>query len=151
MTLQQQILSRSRLEPIIVRLGLYKDKAGKWSMEEMVERLRKSIDVQLITPEGSAVYLPASTSQRVLTPHNRSGSMHGHSFDVYGGKPEIARTASARDPRTFSLASWRSQSVNLTRTTHSLLSSRASILDNFRRTSSPTWKCSPRPEPGSKL
>jgi polysaccharide chain length determinant protein (PEP-CTERM system associated) len=77
MTLQQQILSRSRLEPIIVRLGLYKDKAGKWSMEEMVERLRKSIDVQLITPEGSArvpsgFYITASadsarTAQEVCT------------------------------------------------------------------------------------
>ena len=52
MTLQEQILSRSRLEPIIERLGLYKDKSGKMSMEDMVERLRKSIDVKTITPEG---------------------------------------------------------------------------------------------------
>ena len=29
MTLQEQILSRSRLEPIVERLGLYKNKAGK--------------------------------------------------------------------------------------------------------------------------
>lgn len=77
MTLQEQILSRSSLEPIIERLGLYKDKAGKMSMEEMIERLRKSIDVKMITPEGSArvpsgFYITASadsarTAQQVCT------------------------------------------------------------------------------------
>ena len=77
MTLQEQILSRSRLEPIIERLGLYKDKAGKMSMEEMVERLRKSIEVKTITPEGparvpSGFYITASadsakTAQQVCT------------------------------------------------------------------------------------
>ncbi len=77
MTLQEQILSRSRLEPIIERLGLYKDKAGKLSMEEMVDHLRKSIDVKMITPEGttrvpSGFYITASadsarTAQQVCT------------------------------------------------------------------------------------
>ena len=77
MTLQEQILSRSRLEPIIERLGLYKDKAGKLSMEEMVDHLRKSIDVKTITPEGttrvpSGFYITASadsarTAQQVCT------------------------------------------------------------------------------------
>jgi polysaccharide chain length determinant protein (PEP-CTERM system associated) len=51
MTLQEQILSRSRLEPIIDRLDLFKDQ--RMSMDAKVERLRKSIDVKMITPEGS--------------------------------------------------------------------------------------------------
>ena len=77
MTLQEQILSRSRLEPIIERLGLYKDKSGKTSMEDMVGRLRKSIDVKTISPEGtervpSGFYITASadsakTAQEVCT------------------------------------------------------------------------------------
>jgi polysaccharide chain length determinant protein (PEP-CTERM system associated) len=76
MTLQEQILSRSRLEPIIERLGLY-DKSNKMSMEEMVERLRRSIDVKMISPEGSSrvpsgFYIKASansarTAQQVCT------------------------------------------------------------------------------------
>jgi len=53
MTLQEQILSRSRLEPIVLRLGLFKDKGDKISMDEKVEKLRKAIDVKMITPEGS--------------------------------------------------------------------------------------------------
>lgn len=53
MTLQEQILSRSRLEPIVDGLGLYK---GRFTMsrEEKVERLRESIDVKMIRPEGAA-------------------------------------------------------------------------------------------------
>jgi polysaccharide chain length determinant protein (PEP-CTERM system associated) len=54
MTLQEQILSRSRLEPIIDRLGLFKDSDKGVSLDEKVERLRKSIDVKMITPEGSS-------------------------------------------------------------------------------------------------
>lgn len=53
MSLKEQILSRSRLEPIIERLGLYKDKTGKLSTEDMVERLRMSIEVKTLRPEDS--------------------------------------------------------------------------------------------------
>ena len=53
MTLQEQILSRSRLEPIVERLGLFRDGTAKLSMEDKVGRLRKAIDVKTITPEGS--------------------------------------------------------------------------------------------------
>jgi polysaccharide chain length determinant protein (PEP-CTERM system associated) len=77
MTLQEQILSRSRLEPIIERLGLYKDSSGKMSMEDKVDLLRTSIDVKMITPEGanrvpSGFYITATadsgrTAQQVCT------------------------------------------------------------------------------------
>jgi polysaccharide chain length determinant protein (PEP-CTERM system associated) len=64
MTLKEQILSRSRLEPIINRLGLYKD--PKLSMEDRVERLRAAIEVKALRPEGSnhvpsGFYITAST------------------------------------------------------------------------------------------
>jgi polysaccharide chain length determinant protein (PEP-CTERM system associated) len=79
MTLKEQILSRSRLEPIIERLGLYREKAGSASMEDRVERLRKSIEVKTIRPEDysptrvpSGFYIMASadtaqTAQQVCT------------------------------------------------------------------------------------
>ena len=76
-TLKEQILSRSRLEPIVRNQGLFKDSAGSMSMDEMVERLRKSIDVQMLDPAGgtgipSGFYIKASadsarTAQRVCT------------------------------------------------------------------------------------
>jgi protein tyrosine kinase modulator len=44
-TMQQQIMSRTRLQPIIEKFNLYKDDSGKLSMEERVDLLRKAISV----------------------------------------------------------------------------------------------------------
>jgi polysaccharide chain length determinant protein (PEP-CTERM system associated) len=49
-SMQQQILSRSRLEPIIRQYGLYSNDANKASMEELVARLQKAIDVTPVLP-----------------------------------------------------------------------------------------------------
>ncbi len=49
-TMQQQILSRSRLEPVINEFGLYKNEIGKVPMEELVGRLQKLIVVTPIEP-----------------------------------------------------------------------------------------------------
>lgn len=51
-TMQEQILSRTRLQPIIDKFGLFKNEKGKMATEDMVERLRKSISV---TPIRSLV------------------------------------------------------------------------------------------------
>ncbi len=66
MTLKEQILSRSRLEPIIVRWGLYRNLSTRVTMDEKVEKLRKAIDIKILTPEGSSrvpsgFYITAST------------------------------------------------------------------------------------------
>jgi len=42
-SMQQQILSRSRLEPIINQFGLYSNDTNKVPMEDLVERLQKAI------------------------------------------------------------------------------------------------------------
>jgi polysaccharide chain length determinant protein (PEP-CTERM system associated) len=44
-TMEEQILSRTRLQPIIEKFGLYKDEPGKPHMEDLVERLRRSIEI----------------------------------------------------------------------------------------------------------
>jgi polysaccharide chain length determinant protein (PEP-CTERM system associated) len=49
-SMQQQILSRSRLDPIIRQFGLYPADINSASMEELVSRLQKSIEVTPIKP-----------------------------------------------------------------------------------------------------
>lgn len=53
MTMQDQILSRSRLQPLIEQFGLYKNDLGRASMDELVARLRKAIKVTPIRPDSS--------------------------------------------------------------------------------------------------
>jgi polysaccharide chain length determinant protein (PEP-CTERM system associated) len=51
-TMQEQILSRTRLQPIIEKFGLFKNDRNKVAMEDLVDRLRKAISV---TPIQSLV------------------------------------------------------------------------------------------------
>lgn len=54
-SMKEQILSRSGLQPIIEKFNLYSSKQGPAHMEDLVERLQKSIEVELIQPmPGSA-------------------------------------------------------------------------------------------------
>lgn len=50
-TMQEQILSRTRLQPIIESSGLFKADYGKVPMEQLVDRMRKSIKVSPIRSE----------------------------------------------------------------------------------------------------
>lgn len=54
-SMQEQILSRSRLQPIIEKFNLYADLRGKAHMEDLVEQLRKNIQVELSQPMPGAV------------------------------------------------------------------------------------------------
>jgi polysaccharide chain length determinant protein (PEP-CTERM system associated) len=56
-SMQEQILSRTRLEPIIEKFGLYPELRGKVHIEDLVERLRASITV---TPLAS---MPGTQNQ----------------------------------------------------------------------------------------
>ena len=49
-SMEQQILSRSRLEPIINQFGLYSKDINKVPMEDLVARLQKAIDVTPVRP-----------------------------------------------------------------------------------------------------
>jgi polysaccharide chain length determinant protein (PEP-CTERM system associated) len=62
-TMQQEILSRSRLEPIIRKLGLFEQETEKVPMDDLVTRLRKSIDVTAVQPMArvNAAGLPGFT------------------------------------------------------------------------------------------
>jgi len=67
-TLQDQILSRSRLERIIVELDLYPDLRAKQPLEALVERMRKEITIKIEGKESfslSYIGRSATTVQRV--------------------------------------------------------------------------------------
>jgi polysaccharide chain length determinant protein (PEP-CTERM system associated) len=54
-SMQEQILSRSRLQPIIEKFGLYPSERGTLHMEELVARLRSAIEVTPVEPmQGSS-------------------------------------------------------------------------------------------------
>jgi protein tyrosine kinase modulator len=59
-SMQQQILSRAHLEPIIHQLGLFPDDVGRVPMEDLVLRLQKAIDVTPVLPmaETRSINLP---------------------------------------------------------------------------------------------
>ena len=59
-TMQQQILSRSRLEPIIRQFGLYPKDVNRVSIDDLVAKLQKSIEVTPVQPmaETRSVNLP---------------------------------------------------------------------------------------------
>ena len=49
-SMKEQVLSRSRLEPIIQKLNLYPEKRGTEHMEELEDNLRRAVEVELIQP-----------------------------------------------------------------------------------------------------
>jgi len=54
-SMKEQILSRSRLQPIIEKLNLYAEDRDKKHMEDLVDRLRQSIDVSLMQPMAGSM------------------------------------------------------------------------------------------------
>lgn len=62
-TMQQEILSRTRLEPIIQQFGLYREDVSRVAMEDLVARLRNSVTVTPVEPmaETRAQGLPGFT------------------------------------------------------------------------------------------
>lgn len=84
-TMQEQILSRTRLQPIIERLGLFKDEAPKEPIEELVNRMRKAI---LLTPVRSV----ATT---------REGDLPGFYIAVTLDNPPLAQQVCAEITSMF--------------------------------------------------
>jgi polysaccharide chain length determinant protein (PEP-CTERM system associated) len=59
--IKEQIMSRTRLQPLIERLGLYKEDVGRVPMEDLIERMRRDITVKAIRPSEVATHLPGIT------------------------------------------------------------------------------------------
>jgi polysaccharide chain length determinant protein (PEP-CTERM system associated) len=84
-TMQEQILSRTRLQPIIDKFGLFKDEKGKVPVEDLVDRLRGAI---LIVPLRSLV----ATS---------GGELPGFSISFTASDPRLAQQVCAEITSMF--------------------------------------------------
>jgi polysaccharide chain length determinant protein (PEP-CTERM system associated) len=74
-SMKEQILSRTRLEPVIDKFDLYSKDRGKVHMEELVDRLRTAIEISPLAPM-------AGTEDR---------SMPGFSVSVTFNNPQLAQ------------------------------------------------------------
>lgn len=73
--MKEQILSRSRLQPIIEKFNLYSEKRGKANIDDLVDQLRKAIDVELSQP----------------TPGSLNRQPTGFHVDVTFDNPQLAQ------------------------------------------------------------
>ena len=83
--MQQQILSRSRLEPVIRDLHLYQKDVDRVSMEELVGNLRKAIEVSPVAPMAET----------------RAQNLPGFTISVEFAKPDIAQQICAKITSMF--------------------------------------------------
>jgi polysaccharide chain length determinant protein (PEP-CTERM system associated) len=74
-SMQEEILSRSRLEPLIQRFGLFGAEGNQASSDELVEQLRKTITVTPIQPMAET----------------RSQGLPGFTISVNFGDPHLAQ------------------------------------------------------------
>jgi polysaccharide chain length determinant protein (PEP-CTERM system associated) len=74
-TMQEQILSRTRLQQIIEKFGLYKEETRRMSMEDMVAHLRRSITVSPVRPMAET----------------RANGLPGFTVSVVAGEADIAQ------------------------------------------------------------
>jgi len=49
-SMKEQVLSNSRLQPMVEKYNLFPSERGKTHIEDLVERLRKTVDVELMQP-----------------------------------------------------------------------------------------------------
>src|SRR6266480_2318333 len=74
-SMKEQILSRTRLQPIVEKFGLYAEVRGRVHIEDLVERLRTAVEIKPLEP----------------TPGTQSRQLPGFYVDVTFDNPAIAQ------------------------------------------------------------
>jgi polysaccharide chain length determinant protein (PEP-CTERM system associated) len=74
-SMKEQILSRTRLQPIVEKFGLYAEVRGRVHIEDLVERLRTAVEIKPLEP----------------TPGTQSRQLPGFYVDVTFDNPQIAQ------------------------------------------------------------
>jgi len=74
-TMREEILSRTRLQQIIEKFNLYKEDTNRKNMEDLVVRLRASIDVSAVRPMD----------------RTNANGLPGFTIDVTAGQPLLAQ------------------------------------------------------------
>jgi polysaccharide chain length determinant protein (PEP-CTERM system associated) len=100
-SLQQQILSRTRLEPIIRRLNVYPQDIGHVPMDRLVARLREGIEVSPIRP----------------TADTRTNDLPGFYVDVTMDNPRMAQAVCSAVTSMFIEESLKMQNQRSAQTT----------------------------------
>jgi len=102
-TMQQQILSGSRLEPVIRELGLYQSDIGRLPMQDLVDRLRQTITVTGIAPMvgARAENLPGFTISVVFRDPNLSQKICSMITNMFVEENEKIRTTDVENNTQF--------------------------------------------------
>jgi polysaccharide chain length determinant protein (PEP-CTERM system associated) len=79
-TIRQQVLSRTRLLAVMEELGIYKEERKKLPAEDVVERMRRSIDIQVASDRGK----------------RRDGSEDAFTLTVTYKNPQMAMLTASR-------------------------------------------------------
>src|SRR6267378_5586138 len=74
-TMREEILSRTRLQQIMEKFNLYRNDRGKYPMEELVGRLRSSIDVSAVRPMD----------------RTNANGLPGFTINVMASEPQLAQ------------------------------------------------------------
>jgi polysaccharide chain length determinant protein (PEP-CTERM system associated) len=84
-TMQEQILSRTRLQPIMERFSLYKKDVGKSSTEELLDRMRKALTVSAVKADFG----------------DRTGGLPGFYISFTADDPKVAQQVCAEITSMF--------------------------------------------------
>jgi len=82
-TLQQQVLSRSRMQPVLERLGIVKSGGN---VDEVLEDIRKNVTVAPVLPDSSLGITTASTKKK-----SKTSDFPGFEIDYIGSNPKVAQ------------------------------------------------------------
>jgi polysaccharide chain length determinant protein (PEP-CTERM system associated) len=101
-SMQQQILSRTRLEPVIQKYGLYNQGHDRLPIDELVTRLRNSIEVAPIEPmAGTSRELPGFSVKVTFDDPLRAQQICGEITSMFMGENSRARVEQGQQATSF--------------------------------------------------
>jgi polysaccharide chain length determinant protein (PEP-CTERM system associated) len=102
-TMRAEILSRTRMQQIIEKFSLYQEDVGRRPMEELVERLRRSIDVSAVRPmdRTNATGLPGFTIEVVAAQPQLAQGICTEITSIFLQQNVIIRERKAEDTTDF--------------------------------------------------
>lgn len=101
-SMKAQILSRSRLEPVIRQFGVYSSEINTTPMEDLVARLQKSVDVSAIRPmEGTSGSLPGFNVTVTLSSPQKAQSVCTAITSMFIAENERTRREHSEDTTQF--------------------------------------------------
>lgn len=120
-TMQQQIFSRTRLQPLIERYGLFASEAGKVPMERLVDEMRSDIAVST-APPGSPGSSNKGNMLQLSDFDRRRGDLPAFYVSFTAARPDLAQQVCAEITSMFIQEDLRSRQQSAQGTTDFLTS-----------------------------